>query len=180
MDPETMILNAAPKLSTFEAYKTIEHIAASKPQRFLISGDAALARKDIFELVQFARRRGLDPAVNVGPTAALTAENIAKLRRNGLTRLVFTLNGSSPQKHDAISGVAGAFANTVRAMRWARDAGIRVEVNTLIARETVDDLAAIAEVIDAFGTDAWNIYAADGDMRERGPATVMRAMEIPV
>jgi MoaA/NifB/PqqE/SkfB family radical SAM enzyme len=146
------------ELSTFESYKTIDQIAAAKPERFVISGGDPLARKDIFELVQYARRRGLDPAVTVSPTKALTAENVNKLRRNGLMRLIFSLNGSSPQKHDAVSGVAGAFATTVRGMRWAHDAGIKVEVNTLISRETVDDLAAIAEVIDPFRIDAWNIY----------------------
>lgn len=151
-------LSSRPELNTFESYKTIDQIAASKPQRFVISGGDPLTRKDIFELVQYARRRGLDPAVNVSPTIRLTPENINKLRRNGLTRLIFSLNGSSPEKHDAVSGVAGAFATTVRGMRWARDAGITVEVNTLIARETVGDLAAIAEVIDPFGIDAWNIY----------------------
>jgi AdoMet-dependent heme synthase len=150
--------SARTELSTFESYKTIDQIAASKPQRFVISGGDPFARKDIFELVQYARRRGLDPAVNVSPTKALTAENINKLRRNGLTRLVFSLNGSSPEKHDRISGIAGAFATTVRGMRWALDAGITVEVNTLIARETIDDLAAIAEVINPFGIEAWNIY----------------------
>jgi MoaA/NifB/PqqE/SkfB family radical SAM enzyme len=151
-------VSGRPELSTFESYKTIDQIATSKPQRFVISGGDPLARKDIFELVQYARRRGLDPAVNVSPTKALTPENINKLRRNGLTRLVFSLNGSSPEKHDAVSGIAGSFAATVRGMRWAHDAGIAVEVNTLIARETVADLAAIAEVIDPFGIEAWNIY----------------------
>ena len=146
------------ELSTFESYKTIDQIAISKPERFVISGGDPLARKDIFELVQYARRRGLDPSVNVSPTRALTPENINKLRRNGLTRLIFSLNGSSPEKHDGISGIAGAFATTVRGMRWAHDAGMAIEVNTLIARETVGDLAAIAEVIDPFGIEAWNIY----------------------
>ena len=150
--------SARTELSTFESYKTVDQIAAQKPRRFVISGGDPLSRKDIYELVQYARRRGLDPALNVSPTKALTAENINKLRRNGLTRIIFSLNGSSPEKHDAISGVPGTFATTVRGMRWAHDAGMRVEVNTLISRETVGDLAAIAEVIDPLGIDAWNVY----------------------
>jgi AdoMet-dependent heme synthase len=140
-----------PELTTFESYKTVDQIAALKPKRFVISGGDPLTRKDIFEIVQYARRRGLDPAVHVSPTSALTPENVNKLRRNGLTRLIFNLNGSSPAQYDK-------FAATVRAMRWALDSGLRVEVNTLVSRETIDDLAAIAEVIDAFHIDAWNLY----------------------
>ncbi len=148
----------ARELTTFEAYKTIDQIAAIKPQRFIITGGDPLTRKDIFELVQYARRRGLDPALNVSPTRKLTAESVSKLRRNGLKRLVFNLNGSSPQRHDSISGVSGSFSTTVRGLRWAHDAGITLEINTLVTRKTVRDLAAIAEIIDPFGVDAWNVH----------------------
>jgi radical SAM protein with 4Fe4S-binding SPASM domain len=146
------------ELTTFEAYKTIDQIAAMKPQRFVMSGGDPLARNDIFELVQYARRRGVDPAVTVSPTRNLTAENVSKLRRNGVTRLVFSLNGSTPEKHDLVTSVPGSFAATCRAMRWAHDSGIAIEVNTLVNRKTVADLGAIAEVIDPFRIDAWNVY----------------------
>ncbi len=43
-------------------------------------------------------------------------------------------------------------------MRWARDAGLAVEVNTLVTRRTVSDLAAIADLIKVFEIAAWNIY----------------------
>ena len=79
------------ELTTFEAYKTIDQIAAAKPKRFVISGGDPLARKDIFEIVEYARRRGLEPAVNVSPTRRLTAASINQLFRNGLRRLIFTL-----------------------------------------------------------------------------------------
>jgi radical SAM protein with 4Fe4S-binding SPASM domain len=108
--------------------------------------------------VQYARRRGLDPAVNVSPTRKLTAESISKLQRNGLRRLVFSLNGSSPQRHDSISGVFGSFSATVRGLRWAHHAGITIEINTLVTKKTIGDLAAIAEVIDPFAVDAWNVH----------------------
>jgi len=146
------------ELTTFEAYKAIDQIAALKPQRFIISGGDPLMRKDIFELVQYARRRGLDPILNVSPTRKLTAESISHLRRNGLRRLVFSLNGSSPQRHDSIAAVPGSFSATVRGLRWAHDAGIKIEINTLVTRKTIGDLAAIAEIIDPFGVDAWNVH----------------------
>ena len=152
----------SPELTTFEAYKTIDQIAAAKPQRFIISGGDPLARKDIFEIVEYARRRGLEPAVDVSPTHRLTAANVNHLYRNGLRRLIFSINGSSPAKHDATTGVEGSFANTVRALRWGRDLGLPLEINTLVTRNSVTDLGAIAEVIDAFRIDEWNVYFAVG------------------
>jgi radical SAM protein with 4Fe4S-binding SPASM domain len=146
------------ELTTFEAYKTIDQIAALRPRRLIITGGDPLTRADVFELVQYARRRGLDPALNVSPTHKLTAESVSKLRRNGLRRLVFGLNGSSTQRHDLISGVFGSFSATLRGLRWAHDAGLSIEVNTLVTRKTVGDLGAIAELIDPFGVDAWNVH----------------------
>jgi radical SAM protein with 4Fe4S-binding SPASM domain len=146
------------ELTTFESYKTIDQIAAAKPQRFVISGGDPLARRDVAEIVQYARRRGLEPGVNVSPTRRATAESINALRRNGLMRLIFSIDGSNPQRHDAMTGVEGSFSNTVRALRWGRDAGIAIEIDTLVTRSNAFDLAAIAEMIDAFRIDAWNVY----------------------
>ena len=146
------------ELTTYEAYKTIDQIGSARPQRFVISGGDPLARKDIFEIVQYARRRGLEPAVNISPTQRLTADRISLLRRNGLTRLIFSINGSSPKRHDSETGVEGSFAATVRALRWGQDSGLPIEINTLITRKSVSDLAAIAETIDAFRIEAWNVH----------------------
>src|SRR5690348_3002118 len=143
------------ELTTYEAYRTLDQIARVAPERFVISGGDPLARKDIFELVQYARRRGMEPAVMVSPTRRLSAENVNGLRANGLTRLIFGLNASSAQRHDATTGVSGSYSTTIRGLRWARDARLAIEINTLITRETVSDLAAIAEMIDAFRIDAW-------------------------
>lgn len=146
------------ELTTYEAYRTLDQIARVAPERFVISGGDPLARKDIFELVQYARRRGMEPAVMVSPTRRLSAENVNGLRANGLTRLIFGLNASSAQRHDATTGVSGSYSTTIRGLRWARDARLTIEINTLITRETVSDLAAIAEMIDAFRIDAWNVH----------------------
>ncbi len=146
------------ELSTFEAYKTIDQIAALKPNRLVISGGDPLARNDLGQLVEYAVRRGLDPAVLVMPTEKLSAESVQALKENGAKRLIFNVNGSSPERHDAVYATPGSFGATVRAMRWAREAGVAIEVNTLVTRRTMHDLVAIAEVIEPFGIDAWNVY----------------------
>lgn len=146
------------ELSTFEAYRTIDQIAELQPKRFVITGGDPLTRHDFFELVDYAHRRGLSPAVLVSPTRTLTPESIEGLRRAGLTRLIFNINASSPLRHDGLYGTPGSFGATDRSMRWARDAGLAVEVNTLVTRRTVSDLAAIADLIKVFAVAAWNIY----------------------
>ena len=149
---------AAIELSTFEAYKTIDQIATLNPKRFVITGGDPLERTDIFQLVDYARRRGLDPLVAVSPTQELTLESVNALKRDGLNRLLFNLNGASAVRHDALRATPGSFGATLRAMRWAREADMAIEVDTLVTRRNMLDLSAIAEILDQFEIEAWNVY----------------------
>lgn len=146
------------ELSTFEGYKTIDQIVMLNPARLIISGGDPLTRNDITQLLDYARRRGLKPSVAMSPTRKLTPETIETLLRYGASTLIFSLNGSSPELHDAIFATPGSFAATVRAMRWAREASVAVEVNTLVTRRNMGDLAAIADILMSFDIVAWNVY----------------------
>lgn len=64
------------ELSTYEAYKTIDQIADLAPREFIITGGDPLERDDVVQIVDYARRRGLDPALVVSPTTGLSANAI--------------------------------------------------------------------------------------------------------
>ena len=112
----------ANELSTYEAYKTIDQIAALEPRELIITGGDPLERDDVIQILNYARRRGLDPALVVSPTSQLTAVAIERLERNGLTRIIFSIDGPSPKVHQAVRG-AGTFAATLRAIRIAEMVG---------------------------------------------------------
>jgi MoaA/NifB/PqqE/SkfB family radical SAM enzyme len=94
----------ANELSTYEAYKTIDQIAALAPREFIISGGDPLERDDVAQVINYACRRGLDPAFVASPTSQLTAVAIERLVRNGLTRIVFSIDGSTPAMHHSMRG----------------------------------------------------------------------------
>jgi len=146
------------ELSTYEAYKTIDQIADLAPREFIITGGDPLERDDVIQIIDYARRRGLDPALVVSPTAGLSANAIARLARNGLRRIIFSIDGATAEVHQAVHGVVGTFAATLRALRDAEDAGLAIEINTLITRRNADDLAAIADLIRPAGIVRWNLY----------------------
>src|SRR6187397_161974 len=92
------------ELSTYEAYKTVDQIVAIKPLEVTITGGDPLARGDLFQIIDYATRRGLKPAVAVTATANLTTAAIENLRTAGAARLIFSLNGATAQRHDQVSG----------------------------------------------------------------------------
>ncbi len=146
------------ELSTYEAYKTIDQIVALRPDEFILTGGDLLERSDLFQLIDYARRRGLKPSVNVTVTSSLTGAVMGKIKHNGADRVVIALEGAVPERHDAARGISGQFGATLLALRWARTAGIGIEVNTLLTRRNVEDLPRMAELLGDIGIDRWNIY----------------------
>lgn len=146
------------ELGTYDSYKTIDQIAALQPRELIITGGDPLERDDVHQLIDYARRRGLDPALVLSPTSQLTLEAVARLRHSGLSRVIFSVDGSKAEIHQSIHGVMGTFAATLHAMRWAECAGLEIEVNTLAGRSNFSDLPAIANLIRSFGVVRWNIH----------------------
>ena len=144
--------------STHTAYKVINQIAAVHPRDVVLSGGDPLERRDIYELIGYARRRGLDPAIAVSPTSRLTLSSLELLHQSGLNRVIFNIDGSSPEGHEIQNGVPGSFGRTIRIMRWASVVGLAIEVNTLVTRRSISDLAVIAELLRSFPIARWNLY----------------------
>lgn len=149
---------SALELSTYEAYKTIDQIVALAPDELILTGGDPLERPDIHQLIDYARRRGLQPILNVSTTPSLTGASIGKLKRNGLAGLAISLDSSAPDKHDAARGVAGQFSSTLLAIRWARTAELPVEVNTLMSPQNIGDFARIADLLADVDVHRWNVF----------------------
>lgn len=159
------------ELTTYEAYKTIDQIVSLEPREVVITGGDPLERDDVGQIINYARRRGLDPALVASPTSQLTADAIARLLRNGLNRIIFSVDGSTAAMHHLVQGAIGTFSKTLEAMRWAESAGLEIEVNTLVTRRNANDLGAIANLIRSVQIVRWNLYflvpmnvAAQGEM----------------
>ena len=146
------------ELWTYEAYKTIDEIASVHPRRFVMTGGDPLRRKDLGQIVDYACRRGLDPALTLSPTAITSEESIRSLRRHGLKRVIVPLDDAAAEGHDAWRGVAGSFRTTLHLIGTALTAGLKVEVNTLVTRRNADHLRRMHEQLVTLSIASWNLY----------------------
>jgi radical SAM protein with 4Fe4S-binding SPASM domain len=69
-----------------------------------------------------------------------------------------SLDGSTAAAHDGRRGVAGTFDRTLQIARDIVDAGISLQINTLVTSETKDDLPAIHRVVAEMGADRWSLF----------------------
>jgi MoaA/NifB/PqqE/SkfB family radical SAM enzyme len=128
-----------------------------KPHVILTGGDP-LRRPDLFELIAAARRLGLDVAVSPSATPLLTEDAIDRLRAAGVSAISLSIDGSTAARHDALRGVPGCFERTIAAARRARVAGLPFQVNTLVSRETKDDLPAVESLVRSLEADRWSLF----------------------
>jgi radical SAM protein len=125
---------------------------------FILTGGDPLKRPDIYDLVEYGSRIGLRPSLSPSATPALTREAIAELKRRGLARLAISLDGSTPAVHDAFRGVAGTYARALDAIRWAREIGVPVQINTTITRRNFEDFEALARLLETLGIVLWSVF----------------------
>lgn len=137
--------------------KQIPEFGNPMPQLILTGGDP-LARADLYELIDEARKLGIGVSITPAATAALTREVLAKLKAHGVEGLGLSLDGSTAERHDSIRGVPGTFDRTIQAMGWAKDLGIPLQVNTLAAAETAGDAPAIFELLKPFDIARWSLF----------------------
>ncbi|GAB2494194.1 TIGR04053 family radical SAM/SPASM domain-containing protein [Streptosporangium sandarakinum] len=167
------------ELSTDEAYRLIDQVAAfgSPAPLFVITGGDPFERPDLFDLVRYGRAQGLAPAVSPSATPALTSGNLARLREAGAAAISLSLDGASAPVHDAFRGYDGVFTHTLRAWRAAREAGLKVQINTTVTGHNLSDLPGIARLVRDEGALLWSVFflvptGRGRALSELGPAQV--------
>ena len=127
------------------------------PHLILTGGDP-LSRKDLFRVIDDARALGLQVSITPSATPALTAEALGLLQSHGIQSLGLSLDGSNAARHDAVRAIPGCFDRTIDVAREAGRLGLPIQVNTLVAQETADDLPAIYELLKTFPVMRWSLF----------------------
>jgi AdoMet-dependent heme synthase len=128
------------------------------PHLILTGGDP-LRRRDIYSLIDYARAFGLEVSITPSATPELTNGAIVQLKKHGIQSLGLSLDGSCAEKHDNIRAVPGTFDRTLEAARHAGRLGLPIQINTLVAEETADDLPAICDLLkSSFPVMRWSLF----------------------
>ena len=124
----------------------------------LLTGGDPLMRDDFFELVEHAKKNGIYVAVAASVTPKLSREAIGRMKALGVDIMSVSLDGASPGTHDRLRGVPGTWEATVRALKTAREEGLRAQVNTTVMRSNIEELADIFHVVREGGSVAWEVF----------------------
>lgn len=149
------------ELSTEQSKRFLEQLVGfgdPLPHLILTGGDP-LNRADIYELIDYTNGLGLEVSITPSATPLLTNEAISKLKEHGIQSMGLSLDGSCAEKHDAIRAIPGTFERTMEAARHCGRIGMPIQVNTLVAEETADDLPAIYSLLcREFPVMRWSLF----------------------
>ncbi len=148
------------ELTTEEVSDVLDSLGrldAPRPIVVLTGGDP-FKRPDLTRIVRHGTRLGLPIAVSPSGTPLATPDNLTALRTAGARTVSFSVDGANEASHDAFRGAQGSFGWTLRGCRAAREAGLRLQVNTTVTADTIGQLPGILRLVRDFGANLWSVF----------------------
>lgn len=146
------------ELSTEEGFALVDEVAQMGAKVLVFSGGDPVKRRDLFELVRRGKAKGLRTATIPAATPLLTRGVVQALKEAGLDQMALSLDASTPEAHDRFRGVEGAFEKTLEAVRWAHEAGLPVQINSVISRHDAEDLDRLIGLVRRLGIVFWEVF----------------------
>ena len=153
-------------MNTAEILRVLDELAAAGTMFLTLSGGEIMLRKDIFEIVAYARSLMFDVRLKTNATmiGEREAERFAGL---GVRRVEISIYSHCPETHDAITLMPGSFAKSIAGVRHFKRLGVTVEIHASMMLQNAEDSAGIHALAAELGVkakcDASIIPRLDGD-----------------
>lgn len=147
------------ELTTEECMSVVDALSdfGMTPMLILSGGDPFM-RRDLFQIVERARKKNLTVAVAPSATALVTEKRLRRLVDLGVSSVSFSLDGATARRHDDFRGFDGTFDRTLEMMNVAKECGLSFQVNTTVSRSSRDDLPEMATLMADSGASVWDLF----------------------
>ena len=124
----------------------------------LLTGGDPLMRDDFFDLIEYAKEKGVYVAVAASVTPKLNETTISRMKEMGVDIMSLSLDGALPETHDKLRGVKGTWEKTIHALQLANEAGLRTQINTTVMRSNINELPEIFHFVRQREAVAWEVF----------------------
>ena len=146
------------ELTTEEGYKLLEEIVRVEEFRMLvITGGEPLVRRDIFDLLQYGKKLGLNYVMATNATL-ITEETAYKLRDSNVKGVAVSIDSYRSEVHNFIRRNPRALELALRGIENAKRAGLVVQVNFTAMGYNIEDLEGTIDFADSIGADIMLVY----------------------
>lgn len=146
------------ELQTEEGRTLLYELAEMGTPICVLSGGDPARREDLLELVRYGTQLGMRMATIPAATPLLTPRLLYELKEAGLAQLALSLDGPTAEIHDTFRGTPGAFEITLQGARWAREAGLPLQINTTFSAYNWDQFDALARRVSELKVVFWEVF----------------------
>ncbi|MEH7386676.1 TIGR04053 family radical SAM/SPASM domain-containing protein [Bacillus sp. JJ1521] len=146
------------ELSFEEGKKLIDQIYEMNNPMLVFTGGDPLMRPDVYDIADYAIKKGVRVSMTPSATPNVTKEAIQKAKEVGLARWAFSLDGPTAEIHDHFRGTKGSFDLTMRAIKYLHELEIPVQINTVISRYNVHALNEMAKLVEDLDCVLWSVF----------------------
>jgi len=143
------------EFSTEEIKEIVDSLKSMGTSYISISGGEPFIRKDIYEVIQYIKEKGLGLHISSNGTL-ITKEDAKRINDLGLDAISISLDAITPELHDKIRGVNGTFNRTVNAIKYLVDykKHTQVGISPIITDLNLEELPRLVDFANDFGIDA--------------------------
>ncbi len=137
------------EMTTAECRNVLDQLARAGTLFLTLSGGEIFLRKDLFELIAYARSLHFDVSLKTN-ALLIDVERARKLRELGVRHIQISIYSADPKIHDAITKVCGSFERSLSAIRMLQTEGLRVKIACPLMKQNLaayGDVLALAEEI---------------------------------
>lgn len=156
--------NFKDELTTEEIENALESIANKYNSNKIllnVTGGEPLVRKDLFEVMEFARNLGYHWGMTTN-AILINDDNIEKMKRTGMTTISISLDGLE-NSHDEFRGVKGSFLKIIENIQKLKKADFLnyLQVTTVVNKLNIKELEEMYTKIKELQIDSWRIVNMD-------------------
>lgn len=146
------------ELTHEEGLRLIDEIYEMDNPMLVFTGGDCMMREDLFELADYAIKKGMRVSMVPSATDNVTVEKMIKAKETGLSRWGLSLDGPTPEIHDLFRGTPGSFDLTIEKIKQLNELNMPLQINTVISRYNYDSLETMAELVKDLKAVMWYIF----------------------
>lgn len=146
------------ELSTAEGKKLIDDIYEMDNPMLVFTGGDPLMRPDVYEIAEYAIKKGVRVSMTPSATPNVTKEAIKKAKDIGLARWAFSLDGPTAEIHDHFRGTSGSFDLTMKAIKYIHELELPLQINTVVSRYNYEVLEEMAKLVEQLDCVLWSVF----------------------
>lgn len=139
------------ELSTKEVFVILDELAAAGCLNLGFTGGEPLIRKDIFDILRYAKCKGFNIILLTNGTL-ITKDNADRLKELGLNKIDISFHSIDEEMFDWFTGFSGTYTRVLNAVKLLRERGIEVYFKTTAMTINKHEILAIRHLaVERFG-----------------------------